>query len=182
MSNINLRKLSFSPNENPLLVGGIVPIRQKRVRAALSQRQLVDVQTGEVVVSTEIWQTVEQDDAQFVKVFAAGVAATYELSRTGARVFAAVLAEYERAPLVGGYVASIALAWLDNGLSGHDIGMSEKTFQRGLKELLARGFLYPRLPNVYWVNPALFFKGDRAVFVREYIRKRPIPAIGADPA
>ena len=50
-------------------------------------------------------------------------------------------------------------------------GMSEKTFQRGLRELLGKSFLAPKLPNVYWVNPALFFKGDRVMFVREYRRR-----------
>jgi hypothetical protein len=49
--------------------------------------------------------------------------------------------------------------------------MSEKTFQRGLRELLGKSFLAPKLPNVYWVNPALFFKGDRVMFIREYRRR-----------
>jgi len=43
-------------------------------------------------------------------------------------------------------------------------------FQTGLNELLAKGFLAPRSPNLFWVNPALFFKGDRVAFVREYRR------------
>ena len=49
--------------------------------------------------------------------------------------------------------------------------MSEKTFQRGLKELLAKQFLAPRSPSTFWVNPALFFKGDRVKFITEYRRK-----------
>lgn len=51
------------------------------------------------------------------------------------------------------------------------IDMSEKTFQRGLKELLEKSFLAPRLHNSYWINPSLFFKGDRVRFIREYVRK-----------
>ena len=47
-----------------------------------------------------------------------------------------------------------------------------KFSQTGLRELLAKGFLAPRSPNLYWVNPALFFKGDRVAFVKEY-RRRP---------
>jgi hypothetical protein len=48
--------------------------------------------------------------------------------------------------------------------------MSEYTFKRGLRELLAKGFLSPREPNLYWVNAALFFKGDRVAFIKEYRR------------
>jgi hypothetical protein len=46
--------------------------------------------------------------------------------------------------------------------------MSDRTFHNGLKELIEKGFLKPKLPNQFWVNPALFFKGDRVAFMREY--------------
>ena len=58
--------------------------------------------------------------------------------------------------------------------------MSEFTFRRGLKELLEKEFLRPRQPGVYWVNPALFFKGDRVAFVKEYRRRAAPTAIQAD--
>lgn len=50
--------------------------------------------------------------------------------------------------------------------------MSEKTFQRGLKELLVKKFLAPKDGVSFWINPALFFKGDRVLFVRELRRKK----------
>jgi len=41
---------------------------------------------------------------------------------------------------------------------------------------LAKGFLAPRSPNLFWVNPSLFFKGDRVMFIKEYRRKAvPMP-------
>ena len=51
---------------------------------------------------------------------------------------------------------------------GNDIGMSDRTFHNGLKELIAKGFLSAKAPNQFWVNPALFFKGDRVAFLKEY--------------
>ena len=113
----------------------------------------------------------EKDDAQFVKVFADGVKAAYGLTRSGARVFQAVLDQYQRTPMNGGYADSVDLFWFDSGLCGCDIGMSEPTFNRGLRELIYRQFLYPRSPSSYWVNPALFFKGSRVAFIREYRRR-----------
>ena len=107
-----------------------------------------------------------------MKVFAAGVTASYELSRTSSRVFQAILQEYEKTPMTGGFVDTVYLAWFNDGLSGRDIGMSEKTFQRGLKDLIQKGFLAPRSPSQFWVNPSLFFKGNRVMFVKEYRRKR----------
>ncbi|MFW2163230.1 hypothetical protein ACG93T_18005, partial [Acinetobacter beijerinckii] len=54
------------------------------------------------------------------------------------------------------FAESIELAWFNDGLSGISMDMSEKTFQRGLKELLVKQFLAPRSPSTLWFNPALF--------------------------
>lgn len=168
---VNLKYLSYEPDSNPLVEATEVSVKKKRVRSALASKTLVDAETGEVTAAAVIHQIEEKDTDDFVKVFAAGIAASYDLTRTGQRVFQAVLQEYESTPMTGGFADSVYLSWFGEGLSGRDIGMSEKTFQRGLKELLAKGFLAPRTPNMFWVNPSLFFKGDRVMLVKEYRRK-----------
>ena len=70
-----------------------------------------------------------------------------------------------------GFADHVNLFWFDEGIEGRDVGMSEKTFQRGLKELLAKRFISPKGPTSFWTNPALFFKGDRVIFIKEYRRK-----------
>ena len=131
-----------------------------------------DPRTGEVHGVATIHQVEERDDAEFVKVFAAGVAAAYELTKTAQRVFQVVLDQYQRTPMSRGFADHVNLFWFDDGIEGRDVGMSEKTFQRGLKELLAKRFIYPKGPTAFWTNPALFFKGDRVMFVKEYRRRR----------
>ena len=173
-SKIDLRKLEWSPKVNPLVEPGEVEIRSKnRYTATAVKRPLMDTETGEVVEATSAIVTRHQvDDAHFVKVFADGVKAAYGLSRTAYRVFTKVLEAYEKEDMHGGYADSINLVWFDGGLHGTDIGMSQQTFSRGLKELLEKRFLAPKMPNEYWINPALFFKGDRVAFVREFHRVR----------
>ena len=172
MSKIDLRKLEFSPDNNPLMQASDVVVKKKYVKSGIANKTLIDSETGEVQATSVVHQIEEKDDAHFVKVFAAGVAASYELNRTAARVFQAILREYEKSPLTRGFVDTVYIAWFGNGLAGEDIGMSEKTFQRGLKMLLEKGFLSPRSPNQFWVNPALFFKGDRVLFIKEYRKKQ----------
>ena len=167
---INLRKLEYSPLANPLLEPTEVTVKKRYVKTGTSE-ELVSTRTGEVRQTAAIYTVDERDDASFVKVFAAGVAAAFDLGRTASRVFQLVLQEYERAPMRQGFAESIELAWFNEGLSGRAVDMSEKTFQRGLKELLAKQFLAPRSPSTFWVNPALFFKGDRVKFITEYRRK-----------
>lgn len=171
MTAVNLRKLTYSPRENPLLGMTTVPTKKKRVYAALAERRLIDADTGEVNHCATVHQIQEVDTDQFVKIFAAGIAASYELSKTAQKTFCAILAEYERQPMANGYAESVTLAWFDDGLCGQSIDITERTFRRGLIELLSKKFLAPKTPHTYWVNPALFFKGDRVQFVKEY-RKR----------
>ena len=175
----NLRKLTYHPDINPLVEGHSISVKKRQVRTGL-KRELVDPSTGEVSAVATVHTIEEVDDAEFVKVFSAGVKAIYDLSRTAHRVFQVVLDHYQREPMSGGFADAVYLAWFDGGLSGQTIGMSEDTYQRGLKELLAKGFIAPRGPNVFWVNPSLFFKGDRAMFLKEYRRRRRAPTAKID--
>jgi hypothetical protein len=168
---INLKKLIYSPSINPLVEPREIVVKRKWVRSGTSE-SLVSPETGEFRGVSAIHQIEEKDEQEFVKVFAAGVAAAYSLNKTSQRVFQAVLAEYGRTPMRHGFADAVELFWFDGGLSGRDVEMSEKTFQRGLKDLLEKGFLAPRTASSFWVNPALFFKGDRVRFIKEYVRKR----------
>lgn len=166
---VNLRRLDYSPAQNPFMKNGSeIHTRHKTVRTRSTPNDLLNPETGEIVASSVIHVIEERDEEHFVKVFAEGVRAAFDLSRTGYRVFQAVLTEYQKAKMTGGYSDSLTLYFFDDGLNGAKIDMSEKSFQRGLKEILAKGFLSPKVPNQYWVNPALFFKGDRVAFLREY--------------
>lgn len=166
----NLRKLEPSPLVNPLVDPTEITIKRRYVSTGRGQ-DLVNPETGEVHGISVIRQVEERDDAEFVKVFAEGVKASFDLSRTAARVFQAVLEAYQKEKMTGGYADCVRLFLSKDGLNGEAIGMSEKTFQRGLKELLAKRFLAPRTNELFWVNPALFFKGDRVAFVKEYRRR-----------
>lgn len=165
-----IRKLEYSPNVNPLVQPSSIKVKQRHVRTGI-RRDLTDMETGEVSAAAMIHTIEQKDDAEFVKVFAAGISATYDLSKTAQRVFRAVLDEYERTPMQGGFADTLYLAWFNGGLSGRDVDMSEATFNRGLRELLGKGFLAARGPNAFWVNPGLFFKGDRVLFLKEYRRR-----------
>lgn len=166
-----LDKLQYSPVVNPLIEPQQVSTKRRMVKSGRSE-QLVNTTTGEVVGVAAIHQVEERDDAEFVKVFAAGVAASYDLSRTAQRVFQVVLDQYQRTPMTRGFADAIDLFWFGQGIEGRDAGMSEDTFKKGLRELLDKRFLHPKSPTSFWTNPALFFKGDRVMFIKEYRRRR----------
>lgn len=162
----NLKRLPFSPLKNPLVDGFSLKTKNKRVSAGGVQ-SMIKPGTGEVV-NAVIVEEEEVDETQFVKVFTAGIKAAFSLTQTGNRVFQAMLEVYQKEPLNGGFADSIYLHFFDGGLSGMTLQMSERTYRRGLIELLDRGFLYPRGENLFWVNPNMFFRGNVATFIKTY--------------
>jgi hypothetical protein len=166
----NLAHLPYSPTVNPLMEPQEIKTKRRVVRSGKSE-DLVNTNTGEIVGVAAIHQVEERDDAEFVKVFASGITAAYELTRTAQRVFSVVLDEYQKTPMSRGFADAVDLFWFGQGIEGRDVGMSEYTFKRGLRELLDKAFLYPKSPTSFWVNPAMFFKGDRVLFIKEYRRK-----------
>lgn len=161
----------YSPTINPLVEPQQVTTKRRYVRSGRTE-DLINQATGEVHGVTAIHQVEERDDAEFVKVFAAGVAASYELTKTAQRVFQVVLDQYQRTPMSRGYADYVNLFWFGDGIEGRDVGMSERTFIRGLKELMEKRFLASKDGTGFWTNPALFFKGDRVMFIKEYRRRK----------
>lgn len=161
---------AVSPLVNPLLEPQQITTRKRFVRSGRAE-DLVNPATGEIHGIATIHQVEERDDAEFVKVFAAGVAASYELSKTAQRVFQVVLDQYQRTPMSRGFADHVNLFWFDGGIDGRAVDMSERTFMRGLKELLEKRFIASKDGTAFWTNPALFFKGDRVLFIKEYRRR-----------
>ena len=69
----NLSRLQYSPTVNPLMHPQEVRTKRRLVKSGRSE-DLVNAATGEITGVAAIHQIEERDDAEFVKVFAAGVA------------------------------------------------------------------------------------------------------------
>lgn len=162
---------NVSPLVNPLMEPQEITTKRRYVRSGRAE-ELVNPATGEIHGMATIYQVEERDDAEFVKVFADGVSASYELTKTAQRVFQVVLDQYQRTPMSKGFADHVNLFWFDGGIDGRSVDMSERTFMRGLKELLEKRFIASKDGTAFWTNPALFFKGDRVMFIKEYRRRK----------
>ncbi len=94
-------------------------------------------------------------------MFLDGIKQAAGLSKTGIQVFELVYLQMRANPgsdeiKLNQYVAK-------------DHGMSDRTYQRGVRELLEKEFLY-RSPSdgVFFVNIRFMFNGDRLAFVKSY--------------
>jgi hypothetical protein len=152
---------------NPFIDSLTVKTRGRKVTVARGST-LVDMNTGEIEGVTEIAQIVEVDEGQFVKLFTKDLAIWFDLNKAGMRVFGALLTVVQTSAI------GRDLVYFDHASdSAKDFKISKTTFYRGIEELLEKGFI-ARHKSVGWyfTNPAMFFNGNRARFIKDYRVKK----------
>ncbi len=141
-----------------------LPTRNKRFHVPGGKASMiVDNSTGEIkgIGGMGFWWDEEVDTTRFVKLFLDGIKQAAGLSKTGIQVFELVYHQMRANPgsdeiKLNQYVAK-------------DHGISDRTYQRGVRELLEKEFLF-RSPSdgVFFVNIRFMFNGDRLAFVKSY--------------
>lgn len=165
---LDLRKITRY-KENPLVETQSLTFKEKKVRAG-NLGELADTQTGEIVGGVGIYVNRVVDEEQFVKIYADGVRRSYDLSAPGFKTLQVILRLYHEQP---GRNQDQVYVHAQDALEDPVMPISERTFQRGLKELVQKRFVAATSrPGWYWTNPHLFFKGDRAIFMTEYVKRR----------
>lgn len=158
--------------ENPFLDGSTVDIRGRKKRYTVAARGdvLIDP-NGQVKGGIEHSIVRVVDDAQFVKVFSDGIAGMYDLRSAGSKVFRYLFDQVQKHPNVD----RLYLYFMDAAEEPWVI--SKPVFFRGMAELLDKAFIARSSnPNMYYLNPAMIWNGDRFRFVQEYQRaKQPKP-------
>ena len=145
-----------------------IKTRGKKVTVARGST-LVDMATGEIEGMTEIAQVIEVDDGQFIKLFTKDLSIWFDLSKGAMRVFGALLTIVQQSAIGRDMVF---FDFRSEALEAFNI--SKSTFYRGLDELIEKGFIARHLsPGWFFINPAMFFNGNRARFIKEYRRKEP---------
>jgi hypothetical protein len=147
---------------NPLLLPEDLEFDSRTVKVGKA-RDLIDKETGETHAVNAIYQKKIVDSERFAKVYHDGIARMFGLSKTAMRLFQVILTLLTK-DTDKLYLSSQAAAMVDKT-------MIERTYHRGLKELIERRFLaYTTMPNMFWINPHILFNGNRVAFIEEYVR------------
>ena len=165
------RKDVVPQRENPWVKDLATTIKKgKKITGfAANRHQLLDTATGEfhgdmaVVASQKV-----VDKEEFVKFFGAGIIEVFDLSKPGKDLFKTILHAYLDAQNQPDQIY-INFAVLKDE---YEYSRSRATFSNAMAELLTKDFLAPveHRENLYWVNPHLFYKGNRIRIVNEYVR------------
>ena len=154
---------------NPSLDGLPMRIKNKPAKIVAGQRAvLFDDATGEVAGegSVAFMEREVVDPEKFMKVYIAGLDGVLDLKGAAQRVFKILWKQTQEKPdsdrvELNRYIAE-------------DYGdkMTERTFQRGVLELLKAEFIYHSpTPGLYFTNVRFLFNGNRIVTAKEYVLK-----------
>lgn len=155
--------------ENPFLEGFRVATRWKREGLDGDQRAVVNLTTGMAETTAEIVRHIEVDREAFVKVFAAHLRVFFDLSQKGLRLLEVVMDEVAREKNKDLIYLSASSALDYHRRAGKPF--SQATFYRAKDELTEKGFIAPGPhKHQWWINPALFWNGDRVQFITELRR------------
>lgn len=158
--------------ENPFIEGAIQEIEERTViKQKFGTRtdhkgivSAVDTETGEVF-QTSFLRRVELDEDKFAKLYLNQLASLNELSTAGIRVLTYIMRTLKPNK------AEILLN--RDKCKEFCKYKSLKPIYKGLAELIqanmiARGWV----DGLYYINPLVFFNGNRVVFATEYIKKK----------
>jgi hypothetical protein len=148
-------------DENPFMT----EIRTKTRRVINKRGDMMLVSNeGEIISDVAgFWEAEEVDATKFVKLFVKGIKALKELTAAGTKVFEVLYLRVQHH--IGSDQVMMAFAAVDQDLTQ----MSEATYARGMRELIAKGFIAATpVQGVYWLNPSFVWNGDRLAFVKEY--------------
>lgn len=136
----------------------------RRVTNKAGDMMLVSSETGEIQSKIAgFWKTQEVDSTKFVKLFTQGVKALTGLSQTGIRVFEILHSIMQ--DNIGKDIVYISYSFINK----LDKPMSNPTYDRGMRELIEKGFIAAsNHQGLFWINPNFIWNGDRLAFVQEY--------------
>ncbi|ECE6016621.1 hypothetical protein DMZ75_24250 [Salmonella enterica subsp. diarizonae] len=174
--NAKVRKQPIRYEENPFVEGMVVPMKGQRIQISRLGRDdniLVNQSTGEIQ-GTHIATFKRVDSEQFVKLFTANIALTFELGAAGIKAFG-VLAWILQDRSISQDIVPLDKYVLDDFLKSQDtkLSLSQATFARGLSELEKAKIIAKHVrQGWYFINPNFVFNGDRIAFTTIIERKR----------
>ena len=122
------------------------------------------------VVDTKHTKVVRFDKSQFVKIYPEMLSNFYLMEKAGKGVLCLFLQEMKS----GINQDEVRIRYEENfyfDKSGEKRTIKKSTFYSGVKQLEELGFIAKKEPNVYWINPAYIFNGNRFSFCQSFIDK-----------
>lgn len=161
--------------ENPFATeeGFRIPIKNKTEIIQTDGPAAVTVGDEQIAVA-QIRRITTIDGEPFVKLFTAELNRFFDLTPTALRIVTVLIQDIGKIRLGQGDQVYLTEKSLAETLEGHGMKPpSSATYYRAMEELIEKGFVAPSTnPPLFFINPAIFFNGDRVRFVTEIRRRK----------
>ena len=170
-----VRRQTIRYEANPFIEDMVVPVKDQQVRISrlgADDSVLVNQATGEIK-GTHLTTFKRVDSAQFIKLFTANIALTFELGAAGIKAFS-VLAWILQDRSISKDLVPLDKFVLEDFLKSQEkkLALSPPTFARGLAELEKAKIIAKHVRiGWYFINPNFVFNGDRVAFTTVIERK-----------
>lgn len=161
---------------NPFIEGMVIPMKGQSVRISHlghDDNVLVNQSTGEVH-GTHVTTYRKVDGEQFIKLFTANIALTFDLSSAGIKTFNVLMWVVQHQAISKDLVV-LDQMMLEDFLEAQSrpLKLSLATFKRGLNELEKAQIIAKSMrKSFYYINPNFVFNGDRIAFTTLIERAR----------
>lgn len=160
-----LRRVKYS--SNPFLRDVVAVLGDKRVAVSMKPNFAeIDDKTGEITrIPGQITKMISADRESFVKLYTAQIDAFFELTKPGRTVAKYLIWLHQK----DANRHLIVLHHSQTSESG--IAISRTAWFDGINDLIAKKIIAPStIQNAFFLNPAVFFNGDRTRFITEVKR------------
>jgi len=154
-------------SKNPWADDLAITLKSKeKITAIGKSSSVVDTRTGEVLENTVAMVSKKLvDKEEFVKIFEGGIFHIFGLKKSSKDLFQMILRLYLRQAMTP------EMVYFNLKMLQEECGYKRKkqTYLQGLNELINKGFLaeVKNRSGWFWVNPNMFFKGDRLKIIQD---------------
>lgn len=161
-----LRKPDIAYKENPFANQLVQTIKTREKTIAVGQGSAVTGKNGESEEIAAIAIRKVIDKEEFLKVFAYGIAGIFDINKAAQELFKVILNIY-----LGQKFSPDRVYLSPATLEDYGYTRAKATRIRAMNHLLNANFLaeVANEQGWYWVNPTMFYKGDRLRIVRDYV-------------
>lgn len=139
-----------------------VEVGNKMIMVTQKDHDLIIGPDGDVKGHTILAVRKKVDKAQFMKIYYEAFRNLYDLSKSALRIFGFIAEIVKDTPNKDTFIIDFELCRITTGYS-------RKTINSALAELIGNRFI-ARGPNpyIYYLNPTVFFNGDRLTLLESY--------------
>ena len=154
---------------NPFIGAAAQYKRSKKRTVVKGGKLIVDNDTGQIEEMAELVTTHEVDGEQFVKLYTGELKRIFSLTSSSMRLLQVVLSQVQSS--VGKDAILLNVSIMQKYFETVESKpLSRPTFYRCINEMIEKAFIAPAADSrdLFFINPNLFFNGDRVRLVNEY--------------